>query len=102
MSTSILRFFLFKTCEVNMSVCEHLHIAFGYSPFAHFRSTCTLFVPTKFGMSVDLLLSLGTAKILSRYLVTNFFLGGGGRGGGWGEGANKVYYGRCKNGKFPS
>ena len=35
MSTSILQFFLFKTREVNMSVCEHLHIAFGYSPFAH-------------------------------------------------------------------
>ena len=99
MSTSILRFFLFKTREVNMSVCDICILPLGIRPLHISHSTCTLFVPTKFGMSVDLLLSLGTAKILSRYLVTNFW---GGRGGGWGEGANKVYYGRCKNGKFPS
>ena len=42
------------------------------------HSTYTLFVPTKFGMSIDFLLCLGTAKILMGFLVMNFFLGGGG------------------------
>ena len=83
MSTSILRFFLFKTREVNMSVCDICILPLGIRPLHISHSTCTLFVPTKFGMSVDLLLSLGTAKILSRYLVTNFW---GGRGGGGGAG----------------
>ena len=85
MSTSILRFFLFKTREVNMSVCDICILPLGIRPLHISHSTCTLFVPTKFGMSVDLLLSLGTAKILSRYLVTNFWggRGGGGGGAGW-------------------